>query len=152
MNNFPISSLDPFNRLLVVDDDPVICAMIKSLTAAQGYQVTVVNTALEMAHYMEREAVDCIFLDIDLPDGDGVELLARLRQHSQVPVIMITGSQSKELRLEALELGADDYVMKPVDGRELLARLRNILRRVYRTPSPNMAMEVQNPSLGIAHR
>lgn len=152
MKRFSNTSREPSNRLLIVDDDPLICAMVKAVTVHHGYEVHVVHTALEMAHFMERETVDCIFLDIDLPDGDGVELLEKLRHHSQVPVVMITGSQSKELRLEALELGADDYIVKPLDPRELVARLRNILRRVYGDHPPGIALTAQNPSLGIAHR
>ncbi|MEO0392089.1 MAG: response regulator transcription factor [Pseudomonadota bacterium] len=142
-------------RLLIVDDDPLICAMISSLADRHGYATRNAHTALEMAHEMERQNVDCIFLDIDLPDGNGLELLQKLRQHSDIPVIMITGSHSKDMRIEALELGADDYVTKPLNPRELMARLANILRRVHGASSRPVPISNNptaiNEAINVAH-
>ena len=152
MNYTRPTGLQDVARILVVDDDPLICTLIQSLVGDNGHDVIVVHTALEMAHSLEREVVDCIFLDIDLPDGNGIEILESMRHYSNVPIIMITGSQSKDLRLKALECGADDYVMKPLDPRELLARMRNILRR-SKVMSPDDAhLSKQNNNLSIAHR
>lgn len=124
------------DAILIVDDDVVLCEMLAALLIRQGYRVLMAGTALEMAHIIERERISLIFLDIELPDGDGLALLRHLRRHNDLPVIMLTGQTGSSDRLLALELGADDYIAKPFDSRELLARLRNVLRR---TTAPHAA-------------
>ncbi|MBV6631435.1 MAG: response regulator transcription factor [Alphaproteobacteria bacterium] len=119
----------PDFRVLVVEDDPATAELLKAILADSGFAVSVASSALEMAHHVERADLNLILLDIDLPDGDGLELLSSLRQHSWIPVIMVTGSTSSADRLSALELGADDYVTKPFKPRELIARCRAVLRR-----------------------
>ena len=117
------------DRILIVDDDATLCEYVSELLARRGFQPVVARTVLEMAHYVESTAIDLILLDIELPDGDGIEILREMRNYSDIPIIMMTGSGSASDRIVALELGADDYIKKPVNSRELAARIRNILRR-----------------------
>jgi two-component system, OmpR family, response regulator len=116
-------------RVLIVDDDAVICGYLASLLRRHGFHVLVAATALEMAHHLECTRIDLVLLDISLPDGDGITILREMRHHTDLPVVMITGNTSEHDRIMALEIGADDYITKPLVPRELLARVRNILRR-----------------------
>ena len=115
--------------LLLVDDDTKLCRLIKTYLEPMGYLVTLAHTGPEgLARALEHK-YDAIILDVMLPEFDGFEFLRRLRVKSNVPVIMLTGLGEEQDRIVGLELGADDYLPKTFSTRELLARLRSVIRR-----------------------
>ncbi|MEF2073336.1 response regulator [Consotaella aegiceratis] len=117
------------HHILVVEDDPVAREMLTAYFSTEGYRVSGLDNGQEMRAVMAREAVDLILLDIRLPGDDGLHLLREIRSQSEVGVIMVTSKTDVIDRIVALEMGADDYVVKPFNARELLARSRNLLRR-----------------------
>ena len=117
-------------HLLVVDDDPRIRQMLIRYFEGEGYRVTAVSDGPAMRAQVERHAFTAIFLDLVLPGGeDGLSLLRDIRTRSDVPVLMLTGRDDVLDKVVGLEVGADDYIAKPFHLREVLARLRTILRR-----------------------
>nr|WP_078707542.1 response regulator [Consotaella salsifontis] len=117
------------HHILVVEDDPVAREMLTAYFSAEGYRVSALDDGQGMAELMAREPVDLVLLDIRLPGVDGLHLLRDIRSVSEVGVIMVTSKTDVIDRIVALEMGADDYVVKPFNARELLARSRNLLRR-----------------------
>ncbi|MBA3947161.1 MAG: response regulator transcription factor [Herpetosiphonaceae bacterium] len=116
-------------RILVVDDEPTITEFLETGLTYEGYTVVTVAdgaTALETAHTFHPEVV---ILDVMLPDVDGWEVCRRLRQESEVGILMLTARGDVDDRVNGLEMGADDYLVKPFKFKELLARVRSILRR-----------------------
>ena len=116
-------------RVLVVDDDGRLASMLREYLAAAGFEVSLCEDGTSGLACARREEVDVIVLDVMLPDMDGIEVLKRLRQVSDVPVLMLTARGEDTDRIVGLEIGADDYLPKPFNPRELLARLKAILRR-----------------------
>ena len=123
-------------RILVVDDDLALAEMLGEYLERAGYVVKSRGTVAEGYAVARREAFDAVVLDIMLPDGDGLDLCRRLRTESDVPILMLTARGDPPDRIVGLEIGADDYLPKPFDPRELLARLRAILRRRNVAGSP----------------
>ena len=121
-------------HILVVDDDPIIRQVLDHYLTRRGYRVSVAGDGKEMDRLIEREGVDVVILDIGLPGEDGLSIARRLRVTSNVGIMMLTGNDEPVDRVVGLEVGADDYVTKPFDNRELLARLRSLLRRLAMTP------------------
>ena len=116
--------------ILIVDDDPEIRVLLGDYLGRQGLRTLAVGDGGGMWRELERHAVDLVVLDLMLPGDDGLELCRRLRADSTLPVIMLTARGDATDRIVGLELGADDYLPKPFDPRELLARIRATLRRV----------------------
>ncbi|MDR6854829.1 response regulator [Variovorax guangxiensis] len=116
-------------HVLVVDDDPSIRQMLVDFLGDYDYKVSAVATGAEMAEVLTRTAIDLLVLDVRLPDEDGIQIARRLREQSDLAIIVITGRRDEADRVMALELGADDYLTKPFSPRELLARVRALLRR-----------------------
>jgi DNA-binding response OmpR family regulator len=116
-------------HILAVDDDPLIRAMISDYLARHDVRVTAVADGHEMSRVLAAEVVDLVVLDLKLRSEDGMSLARRLRDESAIPIIMLTGRNDEADRVMGLELGADDYVTKPFSPRELLARIRTVLRR-----------------------
>lgn len=116
-------------HLLVVDDDPEILDLLRRYFMSQNFRVTTAANGAGMREVLARTSVDLVLLDLGLPGEDGFELTRHLHQHWTGPVIIITGRGESVDRVVGLELGADDYVTKPFDLRELLARVRSVLRR-----------------------
>ncbi len=116
-------------RILIIDDDARLSAMVADYLAAAGFTVERRPTALEGLDAAARGAPDAVILDLMLPDLDGFEVCRRLRAVSDVPILMLTARGEDTDRIVGLELGADDYLAKPFNPRELLARIRAILRR-----------------------
>ncbi len=116
-------------KILVIDDDPNIGALLEDYLARYDFQVTHVTRGREGIDRLRREPAHLVVLDIRLPDEDGFALLKTIRQQWDIPVIMLTGLQDEADRIVGLELGADDYLTKPFSPRELLARIRAVLRR-----------------------
>jgi DNA-binding response OmpR family regulator len=116
-------------RLLVVDDDKKLCRLIKDYLEPLGYDVSAAHTGRDGLEKALAETFDAIILDIMMPEMDGLEVLRRLRAGSNVPVLMLTGLGDESDRIVGLEMGADDYLPKTFSTRELLARLRAVIRR-----------------------
>jgi two-component system phosphate regulon response regulator OmpR len=116
-------------RLLVIEDDAALAAMVAEYLGKSGYAVTVAGTGSEGLERAGREPFGAVVLDVMLPDIDGFEVCRQLRHTSDVPVLMLTARGDPADRIVGLELGADDYLPKPFEPRELLARLKAILRR-----------------------
>jgi DNA-binding response OmpR family regulator len=126
-------------RILVVDDEKKIVALVKAYLEQAGYQVLTAADGQEALHIARRERPDLVILDLMLPKLDGWEASRILRQESQVPIIMLTARVEDTDKILGLELGADDYVTKPFNPRELVARVRSVLRR---TQGPPLTAEV----------
>ena len=116
-------------RLLIIDDDVRLGALLERLLKPEGFQVTLVTDGLQGVRRATSEVFDLLVLDVMLPGMDGFEVLRRIRSSSKVPVIMLTAKGSDNDRIVGLELGADDYLSKPFNPRELVARIRAVLRR-----------------------
>lgn len=118
----------PFH-VVALDDDASVRALIADYFLKNDLRVTTVANGRELSDIMAREAVDAIILDLRLPGEDGMQIAQRLRAQSTVPILMLTGRIEEADRVMGLELGADDYLTKPFSPRELLARIRALLRR-----------------------
>ncbi len=116
-------------RILVVEDDAALARILRDNLTYEGFQVEVAGDAREASMKSKNFAPDLVVLDIMLPDGNGFELCGYLRQGGRTPIIMLTARSQKADKLRGLDLGADDYVTKPFDLEELLARIRVVLRR-----------------------
>ncbi|PZU42050.1 MAG: DNA-binding response regulator [Arsenicicoccus sp.] len=117
-------------RILVVEDEASFSDPLSYLLEKEGYEVTVTETGTDGLAEFERNGADLVLLDLMLPGMSGVDMCRALRQRSSVPVIMLTAKDSEVDKVVGLELGADDYVTKPYSGRELLARIKAVLRRL----------------------
>jgi DNA-binding response OmpR family regulator len=126
-------------RVLVVDDDAEVAALLTRYLSAQGFSVNAVASGREMLAFLTGNAVDLVLLDLGLPGEDGLDLTRHLREHWRGPVIIVSGRADSVDRIVGLEVGADDYVTKPFELRELLARIRSVLRRVGESPRENNA-------------
>ncbi|WP_248313044.1 response regulator transcription factor [Bosea sp. F3-2] len=120
---------DDHGHILVVDDDPQIRLLVARFLQRYGYQVTGAPDGRVMMDVLAHAAIDLIVLDLMLPGRSGVELCRDLRVTSQIPIVMLTARNEESDRIMGLEGGADDYVTKPFSPRELLARVRAVLRR-----------------------
>jgi two-component system, OmpR family, phosphate regulon response regulator OmpR len=116
-------------RILIIDDDARLAAMLKEYLSAAGFTVDCRGSGADGLQTLERDVYDAVVLDIMLPDFDGFEVCRRLRVRSNIPVVMLTARGDDTDRIVGLEIGADDYLPKPFNPRELLARLRAVLRR-----------------------
>jgi two-component system OmpR family response regulator len=119
----------PSTHVLVVDDDPLIRQTIVNYLGDYEMRVTALASGREITDVTAREMIDLLILDLKLPGEDGMEIARRIRAESNMPIIMLTGRKEEADRVMALELGADDYLTKPFSPRELLARIRSLLRR-----------------------
>lgn len=134
------------DHILVVDDDSQVTSFLERFFAKNGYRATGVSTAAEMFAALEAGPVDLVVLDLILPDEDGLDAARRLQQTHDVPIIMLSARNEAYDRIVGLELGADDYVTKPYEPRELLARVRSVLRR-HRRGAPADAAAQNSPGL-----
>jgi two-component system OmpR family response regulator len=117
-------------HILVVDDQKEICEVVQQYLSSEGYRVSVANDGTGMRRTMGQTAVDLVILDLMLPGEDGLTLARQLREESGVGIIILTGRGETVDRIIGLEMGADDYLPKPFHLRELLARVKSVLRRV----------------------
>jgi len=116
-------------RVLLVEDDARLAVMVSDYLGEAGFRATIAGTGAEAERRLKQETFDAVILDLMLPDTDGLDLCRRIRAASNIPLLMLTARGDPLDRVIGLELGADDYVPKPFEPRELLARLRAILRR-----------------------
>jgi DNA-binding response OmpR family regulator len=122
-----VSNLQP--HLLVLDDDAAVRELVSQYLGENDLRVTSVASGAELDAVMAREAIDLLVLDLRLPGEDGMQIARRLRERTALPILMLTGRLDEADRVMGLELGADDYLTKPFSLRELLARVRALLRR-----------------------
>lgn len=132
---------DPASHILVVEDDPRVAQVLISLFEAEGYAVSTARTGRELMDDLKSKSISLITLDLGLAGEDGLSLARHVRTMSQVPIIMVTAKSSDIDRVVGLEIGADDYITKPFNLREVLARVRAVLRRT----SPNQNEVSQSP-------
>ncbi|KAF0227410.1 MAG: two-component system OmpR family response [Beijerinckiaceae bacterium] len=130
-------------NILVVDDDSEIRLLVTKFLQRHGYHVHSAGEADALQETLKRFTIDAIILDVMLPGTSGIEACRRIRQSSSVPIILLTARSEEDIRISGLEGGADDYVTKPFSPRELLARLRSVLRR-SRGGEPNSPARDQN--------
>ena len=128
-------------HLLIVEDDEFVLSLLGAYLEHDGFRVSLVASGREMLAILGKEPVHLILLDLGLPDEDGLALTRQVRARSSVPIIVLTGRQAGEDRLAALELGADDYLTKPCDPREIALRIHNMLGRTANTGTTGTAAE-----------
>ena len=116
-------------RILVVDDEPSIIKFLKANLETQNYEVLTAMNGAEALKVFEMELPDLMLLDITMPKMDGFEVCRRLREWSQIPIIMLSARGHEEDKVKCLNLGADDYITKPFGASELIARVQAVLRR-----------------------
>ena len=122
--------------LLLIDDDQELCELLTSWLSQEGFYVRACHDGLSARKALSESSPDAVVLDVMLPDGSGLELLKQLRNdHPELPVLMLSARGEPLDRILGLELGADDYLAKPCDPRELTARLRAVLRRSHPAPA-----------------
>jgi two-component system phosphate regulon response regulator OmpR len=129
---------DDAPHLLVVDDDRRIRDLLSRFLRAEGYRVTTADNAADARAKLGSLAFDLLVLDVMMPGETGFELAKSLRESSAVPILMLTAKAEADSRIQGLELGADDYVPKPFEPRELSLRIANILRRAIVPPPPTV--------------
>lgn len=117
------------NSILIIDDDAKLCRLVTEYLRPWGYEVTAAHDGLTGCELLSEASFDAVILDVMLPRLEGLEVLRRIRAQSNIPVLMLTGRGEEADRIVGLELGADDYLPKTFSSRELLARLRAVVRR-----------------------
>jgi two-component system, OmpR family, KDP operon response regulator KdpE len=115
-------------RVFVVDDEPAILRFLKPALEANSYEIAVAGTVAEATKRIAAESPDIVVLDLGLPDGDGKDVIRRVREWSDVPIVVLSARDREMEKIEALDLGADDFVNKPFGVGELMARMRTALR------------------------
>jgi two-component system, OmpR family, alkaline phosphatase synthesis response regulator PhoP len=140
------------SSILVADDEDSIVQLNKLYLTKEGYTVYTARDGQEALDTARRVKPDLIVLDLMMPRLDGWEVCRRLRRDSQVPIIMLTARDEDVDKIVGLEIGADDYVTKPFNPRELLARIKGILRRANEVPDPDAALDIGDLHIDPARR
>jgi len=151
------SNINPVNRLLIVDDDRALVSLLKRFLEGEGFRVDAAYDHASGLSAALSSEYELIILDVMLPGGTGFELLKLLRQQSSVPVLLLTARGEAVDRILGLEIGADDYLAKPFDPRELVARIRAIFRRTREAapgtrPDHEEVLTVGDISMSLATR
>jgi two-component system response regulator RegX3 len=139
------------SKILVVEDEPGIAGPLVAHLAREGFDATAAASLAEGRSWFDRDRPDLVVLDVMLPDGDGRDLCRQLRSVSEVPIVILTARGEEVDRIVGLELGADDYVVKPFSAGELVARIRAILRRAG-AGDPRRVIEVGDLRLDLDAR
>lgn len=125
------------DRILMIEDDASLSQMVADYLSGFGMQLTITATLADGRNLLAKQDFDALLLDVMLPDGDGFDMCREVRAASNIPILMLTARGEDTDRIVGLELGADDYLPKPFNPRELVARLRAIMRRRQSSHSPN---------------
>lgn len=136
-------------KILVVDDDMNICELVKLYLLKAGYEPLIAYNGIKAMQIFNEEQPSLVILDVMLPGTGGVEICKNIRKISNVPIIMLTAKTEFNDRITGLEAGADDYICKPFDPNELLARIKAVLRRTDNIETENGIIEYENLSLDI---
>ena len=139
----------PSKSILVIEDEPSIAEVVSLYLRRAGYQVQALGDGLAALGALERHIPDLVIMDLMLPGIDGYSLTRWLRERSQVPIIMLTSRREEMDRIAGLEMGADDYVVKPFSPQELVSRVRAVLRRAGGEKSPESEQPLQAGPLSI---
>jgi len=138
--------------ILLIDDDRELCSLLCDFLALEGFQTSAVHHGIEAVAHCRKHHYDAIVLDIMLPGIQGLDVLRQIRQFSTTPILMLTARGAETDRILGLELGADDYLPKPCNPRELAARLRAILRRSPKLVDESVTLEVGQTCINPAER
>lgn len=136
-------------KILIVDDDENICELLNLYLKKDGFDTVIANDGKQAVEYAEKYSPDLILLDIMLPELDGWQVCREIRKKSEVPIIMLTAKGETFDKILGLELGADDYVTKPFDTKEVVARIKAVLRRSAENDKQNKTQEVKFDKLII---
>lgn len=131
-------------KIMLVEDNESIIMGLEYLLCQEGYETLTARRASEAERILDKEECDLILLDISLPDGDGFELCKKIKQKSQIPIIFLTACEEENDVVKGLDMGADDYVIKPFRNRELVSRIKRVL---CRNGKGNTVLQCQNVSL-----
>jgi two-component system, OmpR family, KDP operon response regulator KdpE len=140
------------HRLLVIEDDPAIRKVLSILFETSGFRVVAADSCELANRQAQTHRPDVAILDLGLPDGDGLNVIEQIRAWSPMPIIVLTARVQEYQRLKAFELGADDYVIKPFSGPELLARVRAVMRRAARSDQPSAVLELGSVIVELGNR
>lgn len=140
------------NKLLLTDDDVELAGMLKEYLQQEGFDVTVAHDGVTAEQYVLAGHFDLMILDVMMPVQDGIQTLKNIRVNSSIPVIILTAKGDNNDKINGLELGADDYVPKPCTPRELVARVRAILRRIQSNTSRTYVIKVGDLKVWSAQR
>lgn len=143
---------EAMHLVLVFEDDPAIQNILRMLLEANGFRVVIAGTAARGEQDARMHRPDVVIVDLGLPDRDGLNVIAGIRQWSTVPIVVLSARSAEPQRLAAFETGADDYVMKPFSSPELLARVRAIVRRHSRGDLPMGILELGDVSIDLSRR
>lgn len=136
-------------KILIVDDDENICELLRLYLEKNGFETLVANDGRQAVDFAEKYSPDLVLLDIMLPELDGWQVCREIRKFSEVPIIMLTAKSETFDKILGLELGADDYVTKPFDTKEIIARIKAVLRRSNDSDKQNKVEEVRFDKLKI---
>lgn len=133
-------------KILVVDDDTNICELLRLYLEKEGYSVAIANTGMQAVKLFAENQPDLMLLDIMLPELDGWQVCREIRKYSNKPIIMLTAKGETFDKVLGLELGADDYITKPFDAKEVLARIKAVLRRTSNASAPDAESQMKQVS------
>ena len=136
-------------KILVADDDKNICELLRLYLEKEGYAVTLANDGEEALAKFQAETPDILLLDVMMPKLDGWQVCREIRKKSEVPIIMVTAKGETFDKVLGLELGADDYVVKPFDAKEIVARIKAVMRRTGKNSAENNVKEVSYDKLVV---
>ena len=140
------------HRILVVEDDPALRRVLSMLFETSGFRVVAADTCELAIRQAQSHRPDVCILDLGLPDDDGVNFIHKIRGWSPVAIIVLSARQAETQRIAAFEAGADDYVIKPFSGPELVARARAIMRRIARNEQPQAVIRLGNAVVDLGTR
>ncbi|HAS37323.1 MAG TPA: DNA-binding response regulator, partial [Ruminococcaceae bacterium] len=133
-------------KILVVDDDTNICELLRLYLEKEGYSVTIANSGMQAVKLFAEHQPDLMLLDIMLPELDGWQVCREVRKYSNKPIIMLTAKGETFDKVLGLELGADDYITKPFEAKEVLARIKAVLRRTSNASAPEAESNIKQVS------
>jgi two-component system KDP operon response regulator KdpE len=143
---------EAMHLVLIIEDDKAIQNVLCMLFETNGFRVLVADSASRGEHDARLHRADVVLVDLGLPDGDGIQVIAAIREWSSVPIIVLSARTAEAQRLAAFEQGADDYVIKPFSAPELLARVRAVVRRHVRGELPMGVLELGDVSIDLGKR
>jgi len=137
------------NKILIIDDDKALTELLSEYLSQQGFDMSVANSPIEGIEQLKRSHIDLLLLDVMMPEIDGFEALKRIRVFSSLPVIMLTAKGDDFDKILGLELGADDYLPKPFNQRELVARIKALIRRINPSAGFNQPQKMSLHGINI---
>jgi two-component system KDP operon response regulator KdpE len=143
---------EPKGNILVVDDEPQITRVLKTTLSAQGYGVRTASDGEDALFQLKSWTPDLIITDLRMPNVDGLELCRRVRSESRLPIIVLSVKGEEDIKVQALDAGADDYITKPFSTNELLARVRATLRRASAPPPSDEIIEIGDFRIDVPAR